>query len=82
MEGQTDNTKEWTGQSMSSLLRMADDSSRLGAVAADASIKVPQQYLGVTGVISRFWHIGKELGNSYKSYTTEPQSKHANYQRK
>ena len=33
-----DNVKEWTGQSMSSLLRIADDSGRWAVVAADASV--------------------------------------------
>ena len=34
------NIKEWTGQSMSSLLRIADDISRWAAITVDASVGV------------------------------------------
>ena len=44
------NIKEWTGQSMSSLLRIADDRSRWVAITAEASIGVTQRRLGVTGI--------------------------------
>jgi hypothetical protein len=44
-----DNIKEWTGQSMSSLLRVAEDRRRWAAVTAEASVGVPQRRLGVTG---------------------------------
>ena len=33
-----DNIKEWTGQSMSSFVHIADDRSRLAVVTADASV--------------------------------------------
>ena len=36
-----DNIKEWTGQSMSSSLRIADDRSRWAVITAEASIGVP-----------------------------------------
>ena len=36
-----DNTKEWTGQSMSSLLRIADERVRWAVIAADTSVGVP-----------------------------------------
>ena len=42
-----DNIKEWTGQSMSSLLRIVDDSGRWAVIAADA----PQWRLDVTGIL-------------------------------
>ena len=46
-----DNIKEETGQSMSSLLRIADDRSRWAAITADASVGVPQRRLGTTGIV-------------------------------
>ena len=39
--------KEWTGQSMLKLLRIANDRSRWAAVTAEASVGVPEQRLGV-----------------------------------
>ena len=45
-----DNINEWTGQSMSSLLRIPDDRGRLAAIAADAFIEVLQRRLGVMGI--------------------------------
>ena len=45
-----DNIKEWTRQSMSSLLRVMDDSGRWAVTAAGASVGVPQRRLGVTGI--------------------------------
>ena len=36
-----DNIKEWTGQSMSSLMRIADDRGRFAVIAAAASVGVP-----------------------------------------
>ena len=47
MEGQI---KEWTGQSMSSLLHIAHDRGRWAVIAANASVRVPQQRMGVTGI--------------------------------
>ena len=48
-----ENIKEWTGQSMSSLLRVAEDRRRWAAITAEASVGVgyslPQLRLGVTG---------------------------------
>jgi len=44
-----DNIKEWTGQSMSSLLRVAEDRDRWATIAAEASVGVPQRRLGVMG---------------------------------
>ena len=41
--------KEWTGQSKSSLLRVAEDRRRWAAITAEASVGVPQRRLGVTG---------------------------------
>ena len=38
-----DYIKEWTGQSMSPLLRIADDRSRWEPITAEASVGVPQQ---------------------------------------
>ena len=45
-----DNIKEWTGQSISSMLRIADDGSRWAAITAEASVGVPQRRLGVMGI--------------------------------
>ena len=46
-----DNIKEWTGQSMSSLLRIADNRIRWVVIAADAHLsECPQRRLGVTGI--------------------------------
>ena len=42
-----DNIKEWTGQSISSLLRTADDRSWWAVITAEASVGVPQRRLGV-----------------------------------
>ena len=44
------NTKEWTGQSMSSLLLIADGRSRWAVIAADASVGVTQRRRGVTDI--------------------------------
>ena len=45
------NIKEWTCQSLSSLLRIADDISRWATIAARRlSIGVPQRGLGVSGI--------------------------------
>ena len=44
------NIKKWTGQSMPSLLRTADDRGRWGVMPADASVGVTQRRLGVTGI--------------------------------
>ena len=44
------NIKEWTGQSMSSFLRSADDRGQLAVIAVDASVGVPQRRLDVTGI--------------------------------
>ena len=44
-----DNIEEWTGQSMSSLLRVAEDRRRLSAVTLESAVGVPQRRLGVTG---------------------------------
>ena len=44
-----DNIKEWTGQSISSLLRVAEDERRWATITSDASVGVPQRRLGVTG---------------------------------
>ena len=41
-----DNIKEWTGQSMSSLLCIVDDKGRWAVIT---SVGVPQRRLGVTG---------------------------------
>ena len=38
------------GQSMSSLLRITDDRARWTVITADASVRVPQRRLGVTGI--------------------------------
>ena len=48
--GRENNVKEWTGQSMSSLLRIADDRGRWAVSAADTSGEVPQPCMGVTGI--------------------------------
>ena len=45
-----DNNKEWTGQPVSSLLRLADDRGRWTVAAASTSVGVPQRRLGVTGI--------------------------------
>ena len=45
-----DNIMEWTGQSMSSLLHIGNDRGRWSVIAVDASVGVPQQRLGVTGI--------------------------------
>ena len=42
-----DNMKEWTGQSMSSLLHITDDRGRWSVIAAGASVGVSQRRLGV-----------------------------------
>ena len=44
------NVKEWTGQSISSMMRIADDKSRWEAVTADASVAVPQGRSSITGI--------------------------------
>ena len=44
--------KEWTGQSFSSLQRIADDICRWATITAEESVIVPQRRLGVTGVSS------------------------------
>ena len=43
-----DNIKEWTGQSMSSLLRIAEDMRRCVATTAEASVRHQRRRLGVT----------------------------------
>ena len=47
-----DNINEWTFQSMSSLLRIADkdDRSKWAIIVAEASVGVPQRRMGVTGI--------------------------------
>ena len=45
-----DNIEEWTGQSMSSLLCIADDRRQWTVKAVDASVGVPQRRLGVMGI--------------------------------
>ena len=42
--------KEWTGQSTSSLLRIAEDGRRWTIITAEVSVGVPQRRLGVTDV--------------------------------
>ena len=42
--------KEWTGQSMSSLLRITDDTDRWAAITAEVSVEVSQRRLGLTGI--------------------------------
>ena len=44
-----DNIKEWTDQSMSSLLCLAEDRRRCATITVEASVGVPQRCLGVTG---------------------------------
>ena len=58
-----DNIKEWTSQSLSSLLRIADERSRWATTTEQPYVGVPQQRLGVTGVswlvscvIKHFFH--------------------------
>ena len=46
----SDNIKEWTGHSLSSLMRIADDRSRWVTIAVVASVGVPQRRLGGTRV--------------------------------
>ena len=48
-ESWNDNIREWMGQSMSSLLRLAGDRRRWAAITTEASVGVPQRRLGVTG---------------------------------
>ena len=43
------NIKEWTGQSMSSLLCVAEDGRRWATIIEEVSVGVPQRLLGVTG---------------------------------
>ena len=43
-----DKIKEWTAQSMSSLLRVAEDRRRWVAITAEASVGTPQRRLDVT----------------------------------
>ena len=45
-----DNIEECTGQSMLSLLRIADDRSRYAAITAEAPAGITQRRLGVTGI--------------------------------
>ena len=47
-----DNIKEWTGQSISSLLRIADDRSRWAVITVDAFVGVRQRRLFVTALLS------------------------------
>ena len=54
-----DNIKEWTGQSVLSLLRIANDSGRWTVIAAKASIGAPPTTLG------RHWCWALSIGNSY-----------------
>ena len=44
------NIKEWTDQSVSPLVRIADDISRWAAIRAEASVGVPQRRLSVTRI--------------------------------
>ena len=44
-----DNIREWTGQSLSVLLRIADDRSMRAAITTQASVGVSQRRPGVTG---------------------------------
>ena len=44
-----DGIKEWTGQSISSLLRIANDRGRWTVIAEDAFVGAPQRCLGATG---------------------------------
>ena len=44
-----DNSKEWTGQSMLSLLRVAEDMRRRAAATAATAVGVHHRRLGVTG---------------------------------
>ena len=43
------NIKEWIGQSLSSLLHIANDRSRYEAITAEASVGEPRRRPGVTG---------------------------------
>ena len=45
-----DNVKEWTGQSLSSLLRIASDRNRWATIKAGASLRVILRRRGVTGI--------------------------------
>ena len=45
-----DDIKEWTGQLLLPLLRIADDRSRWATIALEASVGVPERRLGVMGV--------------------------------
>ena len=45
-----DNIKKWTSPSLSSLLRITDNRSRLVTIIPQVSVGVPQRRLGVTGV--------------------------------
>ena len=45
-----DNMKEWTSQSMSSLLRIADDRGGWTGIAVDEAVGVLQWRLDVTGI--------------------------------
>ena len=49
-----DNIKEWRGQSLSSLLRIAYDRSRWPVITAGMSVGVPQRRVSVTGISSYF----------------------------
>ena len=42
--------KEWTGQTMSSLLRIADYSSQWAVITVEASVGVSQRRLGIKGI--------------------------------
>jgi len=46
-----DNIEEWTGQSMSSLLRVAEDRDRWATIAAEASVGVPQRRIASWAMI-------------------------------
>ena len=45
-----DNIKGWTGQSLSLLLRIADDRSQWTTITAEAPVGVPQRRPGVAGI--------------------------------
>ena len=69
MEGQH-NSKEWTGQSLSSLLCIADDKNRWATITVEASVGVPTTTPGCHGSLLTItvWGPGRARGRGWPPF--------------
>ena len=65
MEGQH---QEWTGQSMSSLLRIVDDRGRRAVIAVDASVGVRRRRLAISYLVNAFLLVFNAFGGKPQLY--------------